>query len=430
MCEPLFQGDSSLECSEYLRYCRGRNIMINFTDLINREEPYRYKMDVLSQGKIGGYCQLHEKRLKDEADHISALQSWAPELRYFESLPKRPLETEGLCDIIVDKPTYIMKLDATINMYHHFCDFFNLYASLHLNLSRENSFTKDISILIWETFTYESPFEDTFKVFTSNPILDLKHYKGKVVCFKHLVLPLLPRMIFGLYYNTPIIHGCENSGLFNAFSEFILHRMQIPLHKRTTDKIRITLLSRKTRFRNMLNEEELYDKIKKNSNYEVRRVAFSSNIPFYKQLEVIRNTDILIGMHGAGLTHLLFLPNWASLFEVHNCEDPACYKDLSRLRGIHYLTWEDQTKVEKQDEGQHPEGGAHAKFTNYAFDVEEFSRLVAKAARHVGSHLEFQELLKSQGIIKNDSSQEVNLIDEAKDEKLHNKNTYEHHNEL
>jgi hypothetical protein len=31
--------------------------MINFTDLINRKEPIRYKMDVLQQGQIGGYCK-------------------------------------------------------------------------------------------------------------------------------------------------------------------------------------------------------------------------------------------------------------------------------------------------------------------------------------------------------------------------------------
>lgn len=37
---------------------------------------------------------------------------------------------------------------------------------------------------------------------------------------------------------------------------------------------------------------------------------------FTDQLEVTRNTDIFIGMHGAGLTHLLFLPNWATIFEL------------------------------------------------------------------------------------------------------------------
>ena len=31
---------------------------------------------------------------------------------------------------------------------------------------------------------------------------------------------------------------------------------------------------------------------------------------------VMQNTDILIGMHGAGLTHLLFLPDWAAVFEL------------------------------------------------------------------------------------------------------------------
>ena len=28
------------------------------------------------------------------------------------------------------------------------------------------------------------------------------------------------------------------------------------------------------------------------------------------------NTDIFIGMHGAGLTHMLFLPHWAAVVEL------------------------------------------------------------------------------------------------------------------
>jgi protein O-GlcNAc transferase len=42
-------------------------------------------------------------------------------------------------------------------------------------------------------------------------------------------------------------------------------------------------------------------------------------------------------------------------------------------------------------QGHHPEGGAHAKFTNYAFDVDEFLRLVAVGAKHVKHHTAFQE---------------------------------------
>lgn len=111
-CDPLFQTDSSLECSEHLRFCRGRNIMINFTALASREEPIRYKMDVLSEGDIGGYCDFHEGSLLKQADHLSPLQSWAPELRFFKKLLKRPIDEDD-CDVIIEKPTFIMKIDAS-----------------------------------------------------------------------------------------------------------------------------------------------------------------------------------------------------------------------------------------------------------------------------------------------------------------------------
>lgn len=113
LCEPLFPDDSSLECTEHLRFCRGRNIMLNFTRLLNREDPIRYKMDVLQEGDIGGYCDLHMDKLVEQADHISPLQSWGPEMRYFTRLNRRPI-VEGDCDVVIEKPTFIMKIDASM----------------------------------------------------------------------------------------------------------------------------------------------------------------------------------------------------------------------------------------------------------------------------------------------------------------------------
>lgn len=113
-CDPLFQTDSSLECSEHLRFCRGRNIMINFTALARREEPIRYKMDVLNDGDIGGYCDFHKETLLEQADHLSPLQSWGPEMRFFKKLINRPI-VESDCDVVIEKPTFIMKIDASNN---------------------------------------------------------------------------------------------------------------------------------------------------------------------------------------------------------------------------------------------------------------------------------------------------------------------------
>jgi EGF domain-specific O-GlcNAc transferase len=204
LCEPFIRSDSSLECSDFLRFCRGRNIMVNMTNIADRDEQFRWDINVLKQGEIGGFCKFHENILEAQAQHISALQSWGPELRNFLSLDRRPIESDN-CDVVIEKPTFIMKIDSTSNMYHHFCDFFNLYVSQHVNFSHPSAFSTDVQILIWETYDYWSPFSDTFKAFTHNEIWNLKHLAGQVVCFKNVVLPLLPRMIYGLFYNTVLV---------------------------------------------------------------------------------------------------------------------------------------------------------------------------------------------------------------------------------
>lgn len=53
-------------------------------------------------------------------------------------------------------------------------------------------------------------------------------------------------------------------------------------------------------------------------------------------------------------------------------------------------------KLKAQDEGHHPDGGPHAKFTNYSFDSEEFLRIVDSAADHVANHPAYRQLLSRQ----------------------------------
>lgn len=60
----------------------------------------------------GGYCQLNQPLFDEQMDHMSPLQSWAPELRNFVELNERPIETEK-CDLVYEKPVYIMKIDAS-----------------------------------------------------------------------------------------------------------------------------------------------------------------------------------------------------------------------------------------------------------------------------------------------------------------------------
>lgn len=70
------------------------------------------------------------------------------------------------------------------------------------------------------------------------------------------------------------IWGCHNSGLFHAFSNFLLHRLGID--RRTapgSGPLNVTFLSRQTAYRKVLNEDVLIKELRKNSNFNVLHVS-------------------------------------------------------------------------------------------------------------------------------------------------------------
>ncbi|XP_055471001.1 EGF domain-specific O-linked N-acetylglucosamine transferase [Psammomys obesus] len=157
-------------------------------------------------------------------------------------------------------------------MYHHFCDFLNLYITQHVN----NSFSTDVYIVMWDTssYGYGDLFSDTWKAFTDYDVIHLKTYDSKKVCFKEAVFSLLPRMRYGLFYNTPLISGCQNTGLFRAFSQHVLYRLNITQEGPKDGKVRVTILARSTEYRKILNQNELVNALKTVSTFEVRVVDY------------------------------------------------------------------------------------------------------------------------------------------------------------
>eukprot|EP01084_Bolivina_argentea_P073732 133788_1 len=49
--------------------------------------------------------------------------------------------------------------------------------------------------------------------------------------------------------------------------------------------------------------------------FNIRNIAWS-DYTFKQQLQIASSTDILIGVHGAGLSHVLFLPPKSGLIEI------------------------------------------------------------------------------------------------------------------
>lgn len=97
----------------------------------------------------------------------------------------------------------------------------------------------------------------------------------------------------------------------------------------------------------------------------VERIAFDfrDKVPFAEQMRNTATADILVGMHGAGLTHTLWMPPWAALVELLNCGEVRCYRDLAAMSGHFYLTGrpgsrgrESREKAERESEGRERRG--------------------------------------------------------------------------
>ncbi|MFC3879375.1 glycosyltransferase family 61 protein [Algoriphagus namhaensis] len=67
-------------------------------------------------------------------------------------------------------------------------------------------------------------------------------------------------------------------------------------------------------------------------------VIYAEKLTFKKQLELMSETKVLAGLHGAALTNMLFLPDHASVIELRNKQDSItqCYFNLASALELPY----------------------------------------------------------------------------------------------
>ena len=209
------------------------------------------------------------------------------------------------------------------NLYHTMTDFYNAF----LVMEFFNKTQAETNILLIDGHpksnlddTWQTLFNSTKRIgnlpertrFT-DLVWNIVGYESAMNDHYMMQLPLVEefRHFFLSTYDVPHdANGIRNDGHSlncDSLSVLFIWRRDYVAHPRNPSGF----IQRKVQ-----NEQELVTKLRKKfTKYTIRGVQIDL-FDMKQQLEFIGSTDILIGMHGAGLTHSMFLPKHAGIIEL------------------------------------------------------------------------------------------------------------------
>ncbi|RYP78058.1 hypothetical protein DL771_000751 [Monosporascus sp. 5C6A] len=132
---------------------------------------------------------------------------------------------------------------------------------------------------------------------------------------------------------------CTNAPMLNVFSRRVLdfYGIQDPPIRKNDKPIVVTFVNRREN-RRLQNQRFLLAELqRRNSRINVQMVDFAA-IPFSEQLRVVRETDVLVGAHGAGLTQSLFMRRGAGAVVEIQPEglDHNGFRNVAGMLGLGY----------------------------------------------------------------------------------------------
>ena len=241
---------------------------------------------------------------------------------------------------VEETPTYLLTRDEDMeNSFHSTADFMNMFVVDNV-IGVDPA---DQQVLLWDKHP-DGPYLDLIQKAYAGGKKALRHqsFAGKKIMFRKLIFHMESPagLIFPKVANPGQLR-CKGTGLFKEYAKHILHSFGL-WDVSPPEVPHITLLlrhrtERKNVGRILANEAEVTAAIA-GTNMVTYKIADTAGMPYAEQLALVRKTNILVGVHGAGLMLILFAANEAVLVEVHpSYRQDRHFRHASRMIGKDYM---------------------------------------------------------------------------------------------
>ena len=218
----------------------------------------------------------------------------------------------------------LVKREASnYNLWHSIMEVLSVHMTLDvLRMSRDpatnepffsSDFRENVQVIILDDF-HDGPIFDLWSLYASTPPVRMSEITDNQV--DNVIVPLPGG-------SNPFWQGdwhqttCQHSELLRVFSQRIFDFYNIE-HTSISNKqepLTITFIDRRTK-RKLINQDIYIERLKSELPHVDIKVVDFAKLTFKEQLRIVQDTDILIGVHGAGLTHEMFLQPGSTVVEI------------------------------------------------------------------------------------------------------------------
>ena len=257
----------------------------------------------------------------------------------------------------------IKREDANFNMWHSLMEIMSAYWSL-LVLSRTvdaqtgrplYSSSAHTQILILDDIA-DGPYWDMWSLVAPDP--PRRYLEPGPRGSRRFAVPVAKVIVPLPGGSNPFWQGdwadlnCTSSRLLNDFSEKALAHYKIKPSTQNNVPITITYVDRVAK-RRLVDQGDYIAALRRSYPSVAVNVVDYASYTFKEQLKISAKTDILVGVHGAGLTHVMFMPQGSAMVELMPFNvDYHGFRNMARMRSIGYY----QSKTEDKEEQTHAKG--------------------------------------------------------------------------